>query len=169
MLHGDGSPTRRYLYAGDAADAIDTIIHRGEIGQTYNVDSRDEICNLDLAKKLLGIFDVANKDAWIQHTVDRPFNDRRYAVDDTKLRQLGWRQRTSFSDGLRATTDWYRRFGEAWWGDIGRALTPSAVVEDGEVAGGEQPVGGEPLKPVANGRAVRTGWSEADARLGPDS
>ena len=81
LLHGDGQHTRRYLYAGDAAEAFDTILHKGELGQTYNVDSQDEVSNLQLAEKLLGLFGLADARAsWIQHTRDRKFNDRRYAV-----------------------------------------------------------------------------------------
>ena len=70
---------------------------------------------------------------WIKYTNDRPFNDRRYAVDGTKLRKLGWEQKTSFQEGLRTTIDWYRRFGESWWGDISHVLTPFPVVSEGEV------------------------------------
>ena len=77
FIHGDGKHTRRYLYAGDAASAFDTILHKGEIGQIYNVDSRDEMSNLELAGKLLGMFGFENTEHWIQHTRDRPFNDRR--------------------------------------------------------------------------------------------
>ncbi|KAF2088168.1 NAD(P)-binding protein [Saccharata proteae CBS 121410] len=150
LLHGDGSPTRRYLYAGDIADALDTIFHKGTIGQIYNIASKDEISNLDLCHKLLALFGLPNSTAanstdsgttasngtveqWIQHTPDRPFNDHRYATDGTKLAKLGWTQRTSFEDGLRQTVDWYRRFGEVWWGDISRILTPFPVVEGNEI------------------------------------
>lgn len=135
-IHGDGKHTRRFLYAGDAADAIDTIIHKGEIGQFYNVDSKDEICNLDLAKKLLGIFNLSNPEGWIQHTMDRPFNDRRYAVDGTKLRKLGWTQRMSFEEGLLATVNWYEKFSN-WWGPIDNVLTPFPVVEGDHVVAPE--------------------------------
>merc|ERR1712230_195593 len=68
-----------------------------------------------------------------KHTVDRPFNDHRYAVDGTKLRQLGWEQKTSFSDGMAITVDWYKRFGEKWWGDITKVLTPFPTVTGTEV------------------------------------
>lgn len=133
FIHGDGSHTRRFLYAGDAASAFDTILHRGEIGQIYNVDSRDEISNIDLAKRLLGVFDIADTQAWIQHTRDRPFNDRRYAVDGTKLRELGWTQRTSFAEGLANTVDWYRKF-SGWWGPIENTLLSAfPVVQSGHV------------------------------------
>lgn len=127
-IHGDGQHTRRYLYAGDAADAFDTILHRGEIGQIYNVDSRDEISNLDLAGKLLHAFQVNEKTGWIEHTKDRPFNDRRYAVDGTKLRKLGWKQSVSFDEGLATTVEWYAKFSQ-WWGSIDAILSPFPIVE----------------------------------------
>jgi dTDP-glucose 4,6-dehydratase len=202
VLHGDGSPTRRYLFAGDAADAFDTILHRGQLGQIYNVGSHDEISNLALAKKILaqmgivggascssssssspsascppplsskekekagdgvdtgagagaGDGDDNGNDAttltrWIKYTHDRPFNDHRYAVDATKLRALGWRQRTSFDDGLRVTVDWYRRFGERWWGDISKVLTPFPVLAGREVLSDHEPVSDHP--PGVTGR-----------------
>ncbi|PHH91643.1 hypothetical protein CDD83_10860 [Cordyceps sp. RAO-2017] len=150
VLHGDGSPTRRYLYASDATDAFDTILHKGQIGQVYNVGSVDEISNLGICTLLLTAMNISHDtpeklSEWVKYTNDRPFNDSRYAVDSTKLRQLGWQQRTSFEDGLQETSDWYRRFGEVWWGDISRALTPFPIVHDGEVTESEDVVRDEPL------------------------
>lgn len=138
VLHGDGSPTRRYLYAADAADAFDTILHKGQVGQIYNVGSSDEISNVELSGKILDALgvEVDNVDRsrnWVKWTKDRPFNDRRYAVDGTKLRKLGWQQKTGLEGGLQVTVDWYRRFGELWWGDISHVLTPFPVVSEGEL------------------------------------
>jgi len=130
ILHGDGLHSRRYLYAGDAADAFDMILHQGETGQVYNVDSRDEFTNFELAHELLTEFGkTGDHDSWIEFTKDRPFNDRRYAVDGSKLRQLGWKQRIPFSEGLRATIAWYKQFG-GWWGEIDNVLTGHPVVKD---------------------------------------
>lgn len=136
VLHGDGSPTRRYLFAGDAADAFDTILHKGEIGHIYNVGSYDEIANIDLCGLLLEELKIPHGEGkddpefkkWVKYTHDRPFNDHRYAVDGTKLRQLGWDQKTTFAEGLAITVEWYRKFGEQWWGDITKVLTPFPVV-----------------------------------------
>ena len=139
VLHGDGSPTRRYLYAGDAADALDTILHKGQLGQVYNVGSHDEISNLSLCGKILDSMGIAYSTPaqfhrWIKYTHDRPYNDRRYAVDATKLRSLGWGQKTDLEQGLGLTVEWYRKFGETWWGDISHVLTPFPVLnEQGEV------------------------------------
>ncbi|EPS45761.1 hypothetical protein H072_241 [Dactylellina haptotyla CBS 200.50] len=132
LLHGDGLHTRRYLFAGDAADAFDTILHKGDIGQIYNVGSYDEISNTDLCKKLIAEFGhpAEKYDEIVAHVRDRPFNDRRYAVDGTKLRQLGWDQKTTFAEGLKLTVEWYRKFGAAWWGDISNVIGVAFPVVD---------------------------------------
>ncbi|GJC80692.1 trifunctional UDP-glucose 4,6-dehydratase/UDP-4-keto-6-deoxy-D-glucose 3,5-epimerase/UDP-4-keto-L-rhamnose-reductase RHM2 [Colletotrichum liriopes] len=148
VLHGDGSPTRRYLFAGDAADAFDTILHKGQMGQIYNPSSQGDehpFSTTDEFKK------------WVKYTHDRPFNDHRYAVDGTKLRQLGWDQKTSFADGLRITVNWYRQFGEEWWGDISSVLTPFPVVQGLDVSADSEPVTDSPLTPESKKRKVTDG------------
>lgn len=159
VLHGDGSPTRRYLYAGDAADAFDTILHKGELGQVYNVGSYDEISNLDLCGKLLAELGIPHDTPeefkkWVKYTHDRPFNDHRYAVDGTKLRQLGWDQKTTFAEGLRTTVQWYKLFGEKWWGDISKVLSPFPEVHGKEVVSDQEPVSDTPQEPVEKKRKV---------------
>jgi dTDP-glucose 4,6-dehydratase len=138
LVHGDGTPTRRYVYAADIVDALDTIFHKGDIGQIYNISSRNEISNMAICYQLLDIYGIphqatAELEKWVQHTEDRPFNDQRYATDGAKLAALGWIPKTSFHEGLRFTVEWYRRFGEVWWGDISRVLTPFPVVEGTEI------------------------------------
>ena len=123
FIHGKGDNSRRYLHAGDAADAFDTILHKGQMGEIYNVDSKDEIENLDLAKKLCKAFGVEDFESRIQYTRDRPFNDCRYAVNGDKLAKLGWKQKVSFEDGLAQCVDWYQKY-STWWGDIANILTP---------------------------------------------
>lgn len=114
-------------------------MHKGAIGQIYNVGSYDEISNLSLCSKLLTYLNIPHSTQeelhkWVKHTHDRPFNDRRYAVDGTKLRKLGWDQKTPFEQGLSTTVDWYKKYGEAWWGDITKVLTPfPEVTSKGEV------------------------------------
>jgi dTDP-glucose 4,6-dehydratase len=149
VLHGDGSPTRRYLYAGDAADAFDTILHKGQLGQVYNVGSYDEISNLELCSKLLTEIGIPHEgpeefSKWVKYTHDRPFNDHRYAVDGTKLRKLGWDQKTSFADGLKITVNWYKQFGEQWWGDISKVLSPFPIVDGDTVMSDKEPVTDSP-------------------------
>jgi hypothetical protein len=139
LLHGDGKHTRRYLYAGDAADAFDTILHKGTLGQIYNIPSSDEISNTELCSHLMALFGIPNKTAedfynCVQHTRDRPFNDRRYAVDGAKLKALGWRQKTTFADGLKLTVEWYRQYGERWWGNIENLFQAFPEVSEGVVS-----------------------------------
>ncbi|KAI0520677.1 hypothetical protein F5B22DRAFT_634966 [Xylaria bambusicola] len=134
VLHGDESHKRRYLFAADAVDAFDTILHRGEVGQVYNVGSYDEISNIKLCTLLLEAMHIPFKtqgelDKWVTHTHDRPFNDQRYAVDDSKLRQLGWVQKTSIQKGLTITLNWYSQFGENWWGNISNILSPYPTID----------------------------------------
>jgi dTDP-glucose 4,6-dehydratase len=88
---------------------------------------------MQLAEKLLGLFGLTDVKAWIQHTHDRKFNDRRYAVDGSKLRRLGWEQRTKFETALEATVDWYGKF-SGWFGDIEGVLTAHPVVKGDQVA-----------------------------------
>lgn len=156
MLHGDGSNTRRYLFAGDAADAFDTILHRGKLGEIYNVDSSDEISNRDLAFKLLGLFghpeEVQRQK--IYFTQDRPFNDKRYAVNGDKLRNIGWEQNTMFEDGIRTTVEWYKKFGTSWWGDIDGILTPFPVIESGKIQPDDE-TRKMATTPVPNGNEAR--------------
>ena len=125
ILHGSGLNTRRYLFASDAADAFDTILHKGKVGEIYNVDSTDEISNIDLARKLLTHFDipVAEEWEWVKHVTDRPFNDMRYAVDARKLRGLGWTQNVGLEEGLKKTVEWYQKWGKKWWGDVSGVLS----------------------------------------------
>lgn len=150
---------RRYLYAGDAADAFDTILHRGRLGQIYNVGSVDEISNLTLCTKLLEGMNIpatssADFSKWVKYTNDRPFNDRRYAIDGTKLNQLGWRQKTTFGEGLRITVDWYRRFGEEWWGNISDVLTPFPTISGLGSVPSDQAIGAD--SPEMQDRRPRT-------------
>jgi dTDP-D-glucose 4,6-dehydratase len=99
ILHGDGSPTRRYLFAGDEAKAFDTNFHEGVFGQIYNIGSQDEVANKDFCNHLLKEFGIPLEDRpkWVEHTNDRPFNDMRYALDGSKIGKLGWTQKTSFA------------------------------------------------------------------------
>lgn len=117
-LQGNGDNARRFLYGADAADAFDTILHKGEIGEIYNVDSSYEVSNRKVAAMMLALFghdpvkDFGNMITWLP---DRPFNDNDYAVDGNKLQALGWKQRINFDSGLEMTVDWYKKNMATWW------------------------------------------------------
>ena len=81
----------------------------------YNVGGGNEVRNVDLTRRILAATD--RPDSLIQPVADRPGHDRRYAVDSSKLRALGWQPIVPFADGLTATVDWYRQ-NEWWWRPI---------------------------------------------------
>lgn len=121
-LHGTGKNTRRYLFASDAVNGLDTVLHRGRIGSIYNVGSDTEVANIDICRALVRIFrargllpDEKDDDEYIEYTADRPFNDARYAIDSGKLRQLGWAPEVGFAAGLERTVDWYIAHDDSWW------------------------------------------------------
>jgi dTDP-glucose 4,6-dehydratase len=111
-VYGDGGNVRDWLYVEDNCAAIDLVLREGEPGNVYNVGGGNEVDNLDLTRRIL---DLLGKDAGlIRHVTDRPGHDRRYSVDCSRLRALGWAPRTSFEEGLAATVAWYRD-NRAWW------------------------------------------------------
>jgi dTDP-glucose 4,6-dehydratase len=111
-LYGDGLQRRDWLYVADHAAAIDHVLHHGITGETYNVVGGAERTNREVVELLLERLDKP----WslVREVEDRPGHDRRYAMDGSKLSELGWRAETPFEAGLAATVDWYRA-NEAWW------------------------------------------------------
>jgi len=110
-LYGDGLNVRDWLHVSDHCRALDLLIARGEPGEVYNVGGGNEVRNLDLTHQILGLLD--QPPSLIKPVPDRLGHDRRYALDTTKLRGLGWRPEVPFDDGLAATVAWYRE--NAWW------------------------------------------------------
>jgi dTDP-glucose 4,6-dehydratase len=111
-LYGDGRQRRDWLYVSDHAGAIDHVLRHGASGGVYNVPGGTEMENVEVVRLLL---DRLGK-PWslVRHVEDRPGHDRRYAMDGSRLAALGWRNRTSFADGLAATIEWFRD-NEPWW------------------------------------------------------
>lgn len=114
-LYGDGLNVRDWLHVDDHCRALDLLIERGRPGETYNVGGGAEVTNLDLTHRILNLLD--RPASLVDPVADRPGHDRRYRLDDAKLRALGWEPRTAFETGLAATVDWYRK-NEGWWRPI---------------------------------------------------
>ncbi|KAI8987248.1 hypothetical protein BDF20DRAFT_813619 [Mycotypha africana] len=126
-IHGDGQNSRKYLYAADVVNALDIIFHKGSIGETYNIGSPSEITNLEMARRIILLFGHKEEEIpeHIEFVRDRAFNDKRYAIDCTKLEKLGWAPKVEFNEGLIKTIEWYRQCTDTWWGDdISSALIP---------------------------------------------
>jgi dTDP-glucose 4,6-dehydratase len=114
-LYGDGGQIRDWLHVEDHCRAVDLLIEAGVNGEVYNVGGGNHIRNVDLTKRILQL--AGKTEALIQHVPDRQGHDRRYSLDTTKLRGLGWEPRVSFEDGLAATVRWYLE-NEWWWRPI---------------------------------------------------
>jgi dTDP-glucose 4,6-dehydratase len=111
-IYGDGHQTREWLYVTDHCDALELVLERGEPGEVYNIGSGYELSNLELAHRILAL--TRRSASLVQHVEDRPGHDRRYSVDWSKLRKLGWQPAHRFEEALAATVEWYRAH-EAWW------------------------------------------------------
>ncbi|HEY4505064.1 MAG TPA: dTDP-glucose 4,6-dehydratase [Candidatus Paceibacterota bacterium] len=105
-LYGRGENVRDWLYVGDHSQAIMTILAKGKIGEVYGVSRGEECSNLEIAKKILKILNKPT--SMIKSVEDRPGHDRRYSVDSSKLRKLGWRPKYNLNLALSATIDWYK-------------------------------------------------------------
>jgi dTDP-glucose 4,6-dehydratase len=111
-LYGDGMQRRDWLYVADHAGAIDHVLRHGASGEIYNVPGEAELPNREVVTRLLT--HLGKPWSLVRQVEDRPGHDRRYAMDGSKLRALGWRNATSFDRGLAATIDWFRA-NEPWW------------------------------------------------------
>ncbi len=114
-LYGDGLNVRDWLHVDDHCRALDLLIDQGASGQVYNVGGGHEVPNVELTRAILTLLD--KPDSLIQPVADRPGHDRRYSLDTTKLRGMGWRPQMRFEDGLADTVTWYRNH-ESWWRPI---------------------------------------------------
>jgi dTDP-glucose 4,6-dehydratase len=113
-VYGDGQYTRDWLYVVDHARAIDAVLHRGKLGETYNIGGFNEWKNIDLIQLMCRLMDQklglpeGDSASLITYVTDRPGHDRRYAIDASKIKQeLGWEPSVTFEQGLSLTLDWY--------------------------------------------------------------
>jgi dTDP-glucose 4,6-dehydratase len=115
-LYGDGLNVRDWLYVEDHCRAIDAVIKKGQIGETYCVGGNSEKSNIEIAKLLLK--KLGKSDKYIQYVPDRKGHDRRYAIDASKIKkQLGWQPSVTFSEGIDHTIEWYKKNAE-WWREL---------------------------------------------------
>jgi dTDP-glucose 4,6-dehydratase len=114
-VYGDGRQSREWLHVADHCAAIEIALRRGVRGNVYNVGGQERQ-NMEVVRRILTLTG-ASPDL-VRHVADRPGHDRRYSVDSTKLRDLGWAPRHSFdAGGLEETVEWYREHRE-WWEPI---------------------------------------------------
>lgn len=112
-VYGEGVNVRDWLYVKDHCRAIDLIIHKGRVGEVYNVGGHNEMKNIDIVKLICK--KLGKPESLITHVTDRKGHDLRYAIDPTKIHnELGWLPETKFEDGIKETIRWYL-YNRKWW------------------------------------------------------
>ncbi|WP_456442495.1 dTDP-glucose 4,6-dehydratase [Caldithrix abyssi] len=114
-LYGDGKNVRDWIYVEDNCAGIDIVLHRGKIGEIYNIGAGNERENIYITHFILDY--LGKPKSLIKPVKDRPGHDRRYSVDTSKIRALGWEPKWSLEEGLKHTIDWYVE-NETWWRHI---------------------------------------------------
>lgn len=115
-VYGTGENIRDWLYVEDHCRAIDLIVHKGRVGEVYNIGGHNEMKNIDVVKLVLA--ELGKSEKLITYVKDRAGHDQRYAIDPTKIHnELGWLPQTKFKDGIKKTVQWYLD-NKPWWEEI---------------------------------------------------
>ena len=115
-VYGKGDNIRDWLYVKDHCIAIDLIIHKGKVGDVYNIGGHNEKTNLEVVKTILK--ELGKSEDLIKFVNDRPGHDKRYAIDPIKIKnELGWQPTTKFDEGIKLTIKWYLE-NKKWWENI---------------------------------------------------
>ena len=105
-VYGDGLNVRDWLYVYDHCSAIDTVLHKGNIGEIYNIGGHNEKTNIEITKLILNA--MGKDESSIEYVQDRLGHDRRYAISNDKIQsKLGWEPSLTFEEGIKITIDWY--------------------------------------------------------------
>ncbi|MGQ9618069.1 MAG: dTDP-glucose 4,6-dehydratase [Candidatus Aminicenantia bacterium] len=111
-LYGDGKNVRDWLFVEDCCSAILTVLEKGLIGEVYNIGAGYEAKNIEVAKLILKYTEKSEK--LIKFVKDRPAHDRRYSLNWSKIKELGWRPKVGIEEGLKKTVEWYKE-NFSWW------------------------------------------------------
>lgn len=115
-VYGEGLNVRDWLYVEDHCKAIDLVIHKGRVGEVYNIGGHNEVRNIDIVKLICK--ELGKPESLITFVTDRLGHDMRYAIDPTKIHnELGWLPETKFADGIKKTIKWYLD-NRGWWEEI---------------------------------------------------
>ena len=111
-VYGDGLNVRDWLYVYDHCEAIDVVLHKGNVGEVYNIGGHNEKTNLEITRLILNA--MGKDDSYIEHVEDRLGHDRRYAISNDKITsELGWKPSVTFEEGIKLTINWYLN-NQAW-------------------------------------------------------
>ena len=121
-LYGDGLNVRGWIHVDDHCRGIQLVLEKGEAGKVYNINGDVELNNRELTEAILDKLGASWDD--VVPVADRKAHDRRYCLDDSLLRSMGYAPLTPFSDGLKATVEWYAA-NRAWWEPLHRPAPPA--------------------------------------------
>ena len=122
-IYGEGKNIRDWIFVDDHCEAVYNVLLKGKSGESYNISANNEVDNLTIVKKILGILDKPQD--LIKSVEDRPGHDFRYSLDSSKVRsELNWSENTNFDDGLKKTVDWYLS-NPKWWQNISQDILKS--------------------------------------------
>ncbi|MCU1378046.1 MAG: dTDP-glucose 4,6-dehydratase [Acidimicrobiales bacterium] len=110
-LYGDGKNVRDWCHVEDNCAALDLVLRTGTTGEIYNIGAGNELANVELTRRILEL--LGQDDSMIEPVADRLGHDRRYSIDTSKVRALGWAPARGLDEALAATVEWYR--GNRWW------------------------------------------------------
>ncbi|PJC01759.1 MAG: dTDP-glucose 4,6-dehydratase [Candidatus Komeilibacteria bacterium CG_4_9_14_0_8_um_filter_36_9] len=114
-VYGKGDNVREWIHTDDHARAIDLLLHKGELGEVYNIGTGDEKTNMEITNLILEV--MGKGEEMIEYVKDRPGHDWRYAIDNSKIKALGFTPEVDFKQGLAELAKWYQD-NEKWWRDI---------------------------------------------------
>ena len=107
-IYGNGKNLRDWIFVDEHCDAVYEILINGKSGQAYNISANNEISNIQIVNKILGIMGKSND--LIEFVEDRPGHDQRYSLDSSKIKnELGWSTKINFEEGIRKTIEWYEK------------------------------------------------------------
>jgi dTDP-glucose 4,6-dehydratase len=118
-IYGKGRQIRDWLYVEDHCNGIDLLIEKGKDGEVYNIGGKQELPNIELARKILKR--LGKDESWLKYVQDRPGHDFRYSLDCSKIRKLGWKQKNDIEQGLQKTIEWYQN-NESWWRPLKKTM-----------------------------------------------
>jgi dTDP-glucose 4,6-dehydratase len=121
-LYGDGRNVRGWIHVDDHCRGIQLVLQRGAAGRVYNINGNAELSNRELTEAILGACGASWDD--VVPVTDRKGHDRRYSLDDSLLQSMGYQPRVPFSDGLKATIEWYAG-NRGWWEPLRRPAPPA--------------------------------------------
>jgi dTDP-glucose 4,6-dehydratase len=111
-LYGDGLNVRDWLHVQDNCEAIDHILHNGEVGEVYNIGGENERNNLEITRLVLE--ELNRGEDYIEFVKDRPGHDKRYSLSISKIKKLGWQPKQDFKRAIGETVNWYKE-NRTWW------------------------------------------------------